>query len=310
MMRHSFVAILMLVALTACGSTGKVKAAAPAAVPVGVTEGGFRYDGDQRSYLLHVPPSYDGQRPVPLVLVFHGGFGNADMAVSLTEMNPLADRRGFIVAYPDGTGRAFGRFSDKRTWNAGRCCGIAEKKDIDDVGFTAELIRRLRDKYRISDVYATGISNGAMMVYRLACEIPEQLAGVAAVSGPLALERCAPKSPPPPVLHIHGSKDDNVPFEGGMGPNAKAGVEHYSVPHTLQVMRRLHNCADSAAEKSISKAATEASYACQSRGPVTLIKIEGGGHTWPGGHDDRKNAPYGGDISASEAIVDFFLGRN
>src|SRR5689334_18553304 len=84
--------------------------------------------GRDRTYFVHLPPSYDGRNKVPLILVLHGGGGNAEGAANLTDMNPRADSHGFVVVYPDGTGKNKKRF---HAWNIGGCCGYASEENVD-----------------------------------------------------------------------------------------------------------------------------------------------------------------------------------
>jgi len=101
--------------------------------------------GRTRSYLLHVLPNYNATIPVPLVLVLHGATQSPASAERMSGMSELADREGFLVAYPSGTSR-FGRMP---TWNAGNCCGYALNNNIDDVGFVRALIQRLKKEYNV-----------------------------------------------------------------------------------------------------------------------------------------------------------------
>ena len=124
--------------------------------------------GDRRrSALVHLPPQVVEGRPLPLILAFHGGGGNARHQETYTGMDSLSDQVGFIVVYPNGTGRLGDRLL---TWNAGTCCGYASDNQVDDVGFVRALVSDLETRLPIDSqrVYATGFSNGAMMAYRLA----------------------------------------------------------------------------------------------------------------------------------------------
>ncbi|HEY9344599.1 MAG TPA: alpha/beta fold hydrolase, partial [Inquilinus sp.] len=151
-------------------------------------------DGVSRSYTLHLPPAAAGGDPLPLVVVLHGGGANADSAIALTGFSAEADAEGFIVAYPNGTGRLkpTAETADQFSWNAGDCCGAAMRRDADDVGFLRALVstieqERAVDRHRI---YAAGFSAGGMMAYRLACEAGDIFAGVAVVSGAILVPSC------------------------------------------------------------------------------------------------------------------------
>lgn len=149
----------------------------------------IEHDGLTRQFRVHLPPG--SRQQLPMVLVFHGGGGNIDGMVRVTGMDSAADRNGFIAVYPAGTGPLDGRLL---TWNAGRCCGSAMEKDVDDVGFVVELIDFMVETYGVDRrrVYATGHSNGALMSYRLACELADRIAAIApsaaqGLSGELSL---------------------------------------------------------------------------------------------------------------------------
>ena len=134
----------------------------------------IRVDRRTRSYHVHVPPSYDGSKPFPVVLAFHGGGANAESMVRFSGLNEKADEAGFLVVYPAGTGR----LERMLTWNTGNCCGYAMRNGVDDVGFVNALLDDLAGRARVDPerIYATGMSNGAMMVYRLASELSERIA--------------------------------------------------------------------------------------------------------------------------------------
>src|SRR4030042_572429 len=132
---------------------------------------------------------------MPLVIVLHGGGGNAQSTAGMTGMNVKADSSGVIAVYPNGNGR----LSDEKllTWNAGNCCGYALDNNIDDVAFIRSLIDDLQSKLAIdqSRVYATGISNGGMMSYLLACQLSDKIAAIAPVAGTMGMNSCLPAQP-------------------------------------------------------------------------------------------------------------------
>jgi polyhydroxybutyrate depolymerase len=163
-----------------------------------------------RRYLLHIPPGYDPGKPTPVVLAFHGRFSTGREMEKLTNLSELADKQGFIVVYPNGYGRS---------WNAGHGTGEAEARGVNDVKFTVELINSLCQTLNIDRhrLYATGFSNGATFVHRLACELSERIAAIAAVAGTIApqiAKTCHPARPVA-VVQIHGTADQIVPWEGG-----------------------------------------------------------------------------------------------
>jgi polyhydroxybutyrate depolymerase len=116
--------------------------------------------GVTRTYTVHIPPRVSEGRPLPVVLAFHGGGGTASGFKAYADLDALADREGFVVVYPDGTGRLGRRLL---TWNAGGCCGYAAAQSVDDVGFALAALRDVARNVSIDParVYATGHSNGA-----------------------------------------------------------------------------------------------------------------------------------------------------
>jgi len=277
--------------------------------------GALVHDGLRRSYIVHIGASCDLSHPAPLVIVLHGGGGNGAGMVKLTGFNAVSDREGFIVVYPDGI---------DRHWNDGR--GVewyrAHTQDIDDVGFISALIDELSRKLNIDAkrVYATGISNGGMMSYRLGCELSDRIAAIAAVAASLAVNKVKEWSPtrPIPVMIIAGTADPLVPWNGG---DIRYGERIYgtvlSVPETVEfwvekngctarpVVRRLPD-SDPADGTVVRR---EAYSGCKDGAEVVLYAVEGGGHTWAGGLQylpERIIGKTSREFSASEVIWQFF----
>ncbi|MGB7283073.1 MAG: PHB depolymerase family esterase [Candidatus Acidiferrum sp.] len=176
----------------------------------------MEFAGRTRRYILHVPPHHDATKPAALVIVLHGATQSPESAERMSRMSELANKNDFIAVYPSGTGRD--PDAKAPTWNAGNCCGYAMLNHVDDVGFLNALIAKLEreDEVDPKRVYATGISNGAMMSYRLACELSDKVAAIAPVEGAQNVE-CKPAKRVS-VLVFHGTSDRLVPFDGGSTP--------------------------------------------------------------------------------------------
>ena len=161
--------------------------------------------GVDRTYVLHIPESLPENGVVPLVLVFHGGGGHAATMPNFTHFDTLADREGFLVAYPE---------SFNKSWNDTRGLSPA-----DDVGFIRALVAELQRARRADPkrTYAAGISNGGFFSNRLACDLTDKLAAVAAVAAtmPETLVPVCKPSAPISVMFMHGSKDPLVHIDGG-----------------------------------------------------------------------------------------------
>jgi polyhydroxybutyrate depolymerase len=271
--------------------------------------------GVGRTYRLHVP-AHPTAAILPLVLVFHGGGGTGAGAERMYGFDRLADAQSFIVAYPDGLGR---RWNDERgePVRAWRRTGPP-----DDVGFVSALIDSLAaalpvDRHR---VYATGISNGAILSHLLACRLSEKIAAIGPVAGTIAraeAPRCAPRRPVS-VIEFHGTEDRFVPIGGGniMGRPAAGAV--LSVADTAALWARLDGCrgepvrADlAAAEPADPTRVRRLSYgSCREGTAVAVYTIAGGGHTWPGTRPvpllGALLGPVTRQVNATEVIWEFF----
>jgi polyhydroxybutyrate depolymerase len=275
-----------------------LSAPAAAALAPGDYEIYLTHQNLRRSYLVHVPPQAF-TRAVPVVLSFHGGGSNAEVMRTYTRMDIAADRDGYIVVYPNGSSGFQGRFL---TWNAGNCCGPAVALNIDDVGFSLAVLDDLAGRARIdaARIYATGLSNGAMMAYRLAAEASHRIAAVAGVAGAMSLQRFKPARPVP-VLHIHSMQDHIARFDGGFGlPTTIADTRsmHTSVEEMLRRWLDHNGCPLKPAVLETTQGAASTldephsvirrvHRPCREGVEVVLLQLGGGvGHVWPGGVRD------------------------
>lgn len=241
--------------------------------------------GRKRSYHVHVPPGYSPDKPAPVVLALHGATMNGAVMAWFTGLDRKADEAGFLAVYPNGTGRWQSFY-----WNAGSCCGPAVQQAVDDVAFLDALLDDLAGAYTVDPrrVFATGLSNGAMMAYRLASELSGRIAAIAPVAGTMATETCSPKRPVS-VLHFHGTEDEYVPFTGGLGRRSISHAPHRSVEHTIRAWVRANGCRENAETEVVPDQAKDGTtvtiktYGGAGDGSeVVLVAIKGGGHTWPG----------------------------
>lgn len=270
-------------------------------------------DGDRRTYHVHVPKSYDRARPAPLVLAFHGGATNGNVMARYSGLDDKSDAAGFIVAYPDGTGRLRPLY----TFNAGSCCNFGKFRSVDDVEFTRALLDDLASVVNIDRqrVYATGISNGGMMAYRLAAELSDRIAAIASVAGPMCIDECRPTRPVS-VLHIHGTDDKFVPYEGGVGEQIRFVPPFQSVEQSIKAWVKANGCPQTPLVEELpdrhddGTTVTRTTYGPGDDGAeVILLTIHGGGHTWPSRPSPNVLGKSTREISANDLIWEFFQRR-
>lgn len=272
------------------------------------------HGGQERFYIIHVPLNYNSKKPTPLIFSLHGGAG--DMTIqSKDEYYKLiskSDKEGFIIIFPNG----YSRFKSGKvaTWNAGQCCGEARDTHSDDVDFIKTIFDRTAKQLNIdpSKVFSIGMSNGGMMSYRLACELPNIFKAIAAVAGTDNTAKCTP-SIPISILHIHAKNDDRVLFNGGAGKafmrESKAVTDFTSVADTISKWVKLNAC-DPVPQRVLQTAGAycDKYSKCKNQVEVQLCVTDSGGHSWPGGKKPIKfeEAPSSA-ISANDIIWDFFM---
>ena len=264
----------------------------------------FSHDGYERSYLLHLPTGYDGIEPLPLIIAMHGGLGSADNLQSQSGLSNKADSENFIVVYPEGVK---GGLLNVRTWNAGWCCGNSSSSNVDDVGFIDALLDNLVDRYAIDTnrIYATGMSNGGFMSYRLACELSDRIAAIAPVSASMSLTGYVP-SHPIPIIHFHSYEDSSVPYEGGIGEGVS---DHYNSPidsvlNSWAVINNCHNLNDTLVDNEQYTQVQWSNGDCAAE--IQLYITRDGGHSWPGGTQTLIGDPVSEYISANNLMWNFF----
>ncbi len=278
----------------------------------------FKHDGILRDVVVADPRASPGESLRPLVVVLHGGLGEDDDTVKLSfgKLNALAEEEDFLVVYPAGVGGH---------WNDGRRVDsyVAQREGVDDVGFLTTLIRDLLKRKQVDPqgVFLVGVSDGAMMAHRFACERTGLLTAFTSVIGamprPVARRKARCGDAPISVLMINGADDPIVPFDGGMV--RFDGVDHgevISVEDTFLFWRNHEQCADvdtsmlpdfSPADGS--RIARRKATGCRGSSKVELFVVEGAGHTWPSGWQYLPETMVGrtsNDIDAAVATWRFF----
>jgi polyhydroxybutyrate depolymerase len=253
-----------------------------------------------RTYRLYVPAGLPaGKGKTPLVIALHAALGSGGVMELLTRLDRVADREKFLVAYPDGLP------ATGRVWNAGDCCNRSAE---DDVGFLGRLIdgvvaARGADPAR---VYVTGISNGAMLAYRLACQRADRIAAIAAVAGSMTYRPCRPGRPVP-LMIFHGTADTTVPEAGGSLP--ALGMRG-TFPPQREVVRTWSRIDGVRPPARVSY--QKGGVTCRTSDPAMVVycRVAGGGHTWPGGTPVPLAGPTSPDIDAGVAMWDFFAAHS
>lgn len=226
-------------------------------------------DGARTAIVVH--PATATTKPA-LVVMLHGGLGSAKQAESAYGWDDEAASEGFVVAYPNGF---------HATWNVGNCCGQAQKNNVDDVGFLHALVAQLENTDGVDPkrVYAVGMSNGAMMTYTWACRDPGELAGIGPVAGTLGTACSDPH--PITVVAIHGTADQHVPIDGGVGPEGRTGVSYKSLAQSIAPFLAGDGCPDSPTVTQAPPLTTSV-WSCAGGQSVVTRVVDGAGHQWPG----------------------------
>ena len=261
--------ILALMVITACGRSlrGRITPIPAQQNPgTGTLDGTLTSSGVTRHYLLHVPPSYQGNQAVPLVINFHGLNSSSQQQENLTGMSLKADREGFIVAYPDGL---------NGQWNTGP--GTHGQADLQ---FIRDLLTTLQSHYSIESkrIYATGISNGGGITNRLGCDMADLIAAIAPDAGAYNFWQDCNPSRPVPVLAFHGLSDNVIPYEGGTPKIMAPPLEEWAANWA-----GLNGCSSTPGTTTPVDTVTVHTWSgCQDGAEVILYAIANHGHSWPG----------------------------
>ena len=266
-------------------------------------ERSLRLDGQQRSYTIYLPDNLANKRDLRVMFVFHPAIGTGKFMEDATGFHNLPAAKDFVVVYPDGF---------MRTWNAGSCCGNAEKRNIDDVAFFQAMMADVSSMASVRPkAYLTGFSNGALLVYHLMCKVGDQVAAAAPFAAylpPKDMRNC--KGGPVPLLHMHGDADPGAPVEGGdtnyLGrlPPARETVEAVARRNGADISNPTYVDMPGLGTTCL-RYGSDASEA-------GLCVIPGLGHVWPGmeprqGRGRGKFGPARPDLEGSAAVMRFFL---
>jgi polyhydroxybutyrate depolymerase len=247
-------------------------------------------NGFRRTYLVHVPPGYVPETPLPLVVVIHGAFDTAEGIERVSGFSRLADREGFIVLYPNG----MGILGFLQHWNAGHCCGKAADDQVDDVGFVTATIEDVCARLRVDRdrIYMVGFSNGGMLAYRFAAERGDLLAAVAPMAASIGGRpsedlpewRIPEPVQPLSIIPMHGLVDDDVPYEGGISRHRGGTRTYWPVEQSVEFWVSRNGCKPPPVIKTLyeGRVVVKSWTDCTNNTEVALYLITGWGHVWPG----------------------------
>jgi polyhydroxybutyrate depolymerase len=301
----ALMAVLVSCCLLPVASAGAVERARsrcerPAAP--GTTTEHLTVDGVDREYRLSIPASYDGSTRVPLVFNFHGLGSNMDEQEFYSGLEGAGRARGYVVVTPQGRGGLISHWSVPPLGDT--------KVDVDFAKAMLDAIERSLciDSKR---VYSTGMSNGAMFATLLACRLPGRLAAIAPVAGVNVTRVCPRTTPRVSVLAFHGTADPVVPYDGGpiLGGTLPilGDIEARPVGDAVASWAAFNGCASEQQQTAVAVDVERVSYPrCARRHDVELVRVEGGGHTWPGGIDLDRLGATTASINATTAMLDFF----
>lgn len=268
-----------------------------AASSAGTTEHRLNSGGQQRSYTLYVPKSAPAQNR-SLVVGLHGGLGTGEIFAEQAKLYAAADKYGMVLLLPDGY---------KRTWNAGNCCGPAMEAKVDDVAFVRAAIQAVKSTACIGKgpVFATGFSNGSMLIHRIMVEAPNTFDAIAPVAGGPMLTSY-PIRQAVPALFMQGREDERIlwdggEFDGSYRPAMAEVVKAYAKPNACQA----------STTKSLTGPSSCQEMQC-AKAPLRWCGVQRVGHQWPGGKTFFKRllGPNRQDVDATELIFSFFAQQN
>jgi polyhydroxybutyrate depolymerase len=264
--------------------------------------------GLERCYLLHVPPAYDPERPLPLIISLPGFLSNPHGQEFLTRWNDVADAENLLVAYPQGT-------SFPLRWNAST---TFENSPVDDVQFIADLITELSAMVPVdpAHIYVNGMSNGGSMANRVACELADEVAAVGVVTGPPVEPPggCSPARPIP-LIAFYGTDDPLVSYDGGAPADSflsrlldrfRHRASFPPVASWIEGWAERNGCAPEPEPLPAQADVSGVRYGdCDDEVEIVFYTVEGGGHTWPGGRPTLVGKT-SKDIWASQVMWEFF----
>jgi polyhydroxybutyrate depolymerase len=274
--------------------------------PTPLEERSVSVGGTDRSYQIYVPAKARTSDSVPVVLVFHSGGNQPETIAKITGFTRKADAEGFIVVYPRGSGTK--QAADRFWWNGGLCCGPAQKNNIDDVAFIRALLDDLVRTLPVDGrrIFATGLDSGALLSFRLACEMADRIAAIGPVAGTQNVADCRPAQPVS-VVYFHGTADAFIPYSGGVGKGT-SNFSYASVKDTIGYWVTADQCPGTVVREESGPIVHETYGPCSNGSAVELYTIQDGTHNWPGNlQAGTRVAKATRGLNATDILWDFFV---
>jgi polyhydroxybutyrate depolymerase len=265
----------------------------------------IKVNNQTRSFMVENHESNRNKRP--LVIMLHGGGGNAQNAKMMTDFSNKAKNDDFVIIYPNGSGR---NEESLLTWNATHCCAFAMNNDVDDIAFLNAIIDHAISHYNVdaNRIYLTGMSNGAMMTHKAAIALSPKIAAIATDVGTMFGDEARPQTGVPAMI-INGLKDEMIPYNGGYSGGIRGAWDNTPLQPVLyqsEFWAKANNCKNIPQIIETNLIITY-KYACPNNNNVTQIIVKQGNHAWYGGKAGRRKAQQpDNSINATDIIWDFF----
>lgn len=232
-----------------------------------------------RRYFVHLPERYNTTKKYPVIVGFHGGYGNGLSFEKRTQFLKSLENRDVIYILPEGL---------KRFW-ADKSGAFRENENNKDVQYVQEILKETSKNYSVDQnkIFFAGYSRGASFIFRLACELPEKIAAIIAVGAtlPKSLETNCKMHNPVSLILIHGDSDPVSPYGGGKFRNRNVDLPFSSgillgVEKTVDLWAHKLGCKTSV-ETILGDVRKNSYEGCQSQTNLDIYVVKGMGHAWP-----------------------------
>lgn len=272
--------------------------------------------GDRRMHIVHVPRQYDHTRPIPVIVVLHGGGGSARFAYRVHGWPELAERETCLIVFPEGTledpTKPPSLRDNLRLWNDGSTRSAVARRNVDDIGYLTSVLDDLQTSFNVDPnrIFVTGFSNGASMTFRVGVELAHRIKAIAPVSGHLCIDN-PQLARPLSLLYMIGLADPINPVAGGTVTTPWGTRRNKpAIMDSINTWIRLIGAPEQPIFSDIKNGVKQIRYGPGlHRSEVLLYLIEGQGHEWPGAQRTLPRSlsgPQTDRLNATEVIWDFF----